>query len=140
MALIDVQTHIDDWWNSNQATVESAVEDYALTHPNYFQFTWSHTVPPTIRDNFQGSTQPDNINEVLHDQDASFLDIVGNVPPIPCRLKCDVYESAVGIGYTITLSFIYESDGLEYWRIIHVTGDETWREKPWHEHPEIVMP
>ena len=134
MALADVQNQVDTWWAGFESIIETVQSDYLGGNTLNYQSLWSHLAPPSIKDSGQGEETPDNMSAKPTDQADGNADVgLIILTPIPCRFKQDVYQSPVGIGYVVRLSVIYFGDGKEYQRVIHKSGDETWREKAWHE-------
>jgi len=135
MALVDVQAQVDSWWTGYESILTTVQDDYLTGGKTiYYQQLWSHLAPPSMKDSGQGSVTPDNMTAKPSDQTDGNSDVgIIILTPIPCRYRQDVYQSSVGIGYTVTLSFIYFGDDFEYQRVIHRVGDETWREKAWYK-------
>lgn len=131
MSLASVQLEIETRFAARQGAVSLIQADYFSTHGKYFQGLWSHTVPPTIQDNLNGATSPDNYNSHPTDQDESWSDLNFQVAPMIWREKFDILTSPAGVSRYAELSFIYASDGLEYQTRIWQEGPDIDTTYPW---------
>lgn len=66
------------------------------------------------------------------DQAENWNDVGVTLPvTMDCSVAVDVYKNSQGWGYVIRGETI--SGGKKYIKVIHVTGNETWREQDWTE-------
>jgi hypothetical protein len=140
MARDDVRAFVDGWWTSFESIIEGVQDTYLGGNTIHYQQLWTHTDAniPAINDAFNGATTPDNMDAQPTDQGEGNADVgLIILTNIPTRFRQDVYGDPVGgIGYTVTLSFVYNGPGgndLENKRVIHKSGPQPWRAVPWFE-------
>lgn len=114
----------------NVNKIKNFQSSYLLTHGKFYQALWTHTNAPADGNPIGVDkllSKPSYQNETLQTlfDDAKLDKLMSN------RFKIDWYDGPSGKGYTLTLETIIND--LTYQRIMHLSGNETYREQAWFE-------
>ena len=112
--LSEIQSGVDAWWPYLCAQQAA----YFSVYGRYFQGLPTHSTPPT-----DGSfVAPDELTSHPTDQPQDWQDVPGGFPleETTASLRCDVYQSAAGWGFTATFDVRDTASGVLYRCVRHI--------------------
>ncbi len=125
-----IKSDIDSAAALNVTKIKNFQSSYLLTHGKFYQALWSHSNAPADGNPISVDkllSKPSYQNETLQNlfDDAKLDKLMSN------RFKIDWYDGPGGKGYTLTVEVII--NGLTFQRVMHLSGNEMYREQAWFE-------
>lgn len=138
--LTQARQKVDDWLALKWPDIVARQQNYFVNRGQYWQGLKTHTVVPAFTSGQDGDSIADRLDaqpdDVFSNWSTAFPDWVN--APIPCAVKCDVYQDPLdGWGWVATVYVRY--NGTLYSRSRNV-GPQAWRTRAWAVEIENPIP